>query len=469
MMLSSEKLLFSDRDIAICIAHVMLIILSGIWLRQRNTIFICHRQQSPQTSQDPSICREIIAGVIQREQISNVLSPHRSRAIANRRLGVAFGINNSFTQTSSAGAAPFVITARSLINLASSDWLAVSHFAKMITKRWCSIGLPSLGDGLLRPCLQAQDGFASRINLASMVQILTMRVALLVMFDKHDQDSISDLRILNLTQSINRVWIASKDKEDHQLPKFEDDAPLQQALFGVFGTRYDQSKDNPMNLIIPSFETMWRVVLRAVLEFGFIRGNVHPDWREAMVAFAMKTTKDEFERTSSSALCSPGLSSRETNQLSGEDSSTNVNNSPSAKHLVMECLRLCPLPGGFIECTNTILSADIEGCHLRRDIWGEDANTFNPDRWLNLTSLQKEAFMPFGSVPFECPAKPTFGPRMIGLLAGAVLVAFDNRSSSTCWKLECGDGDVLEHLKSRERLSLERTAYENLYLVAKEK
>lgn len=77
--------------------------------------------------------------------------------------------------------------------------------------------------------------------------------------------------------------------------------------------------------------------------------------------------------------------------------------------------------------------------------------------------------MPFGSVPFECPAKPTFGPRMIGLLAGAVLVAFDNRSSSTCWKLECGDGDVLEHLKSRERLSLERTAYENLYLVAKEK
>ncbi|CAI7622339.1 unnamed protein product [Penicillium bialowiezense] len=424
------------------------------------------------TSQDPLMCRQIIAGVAQCGQTLNVLSPHESRAVTNRRLEIAFGIDNSFTRPSSAGAASFVRTARGLINLPSTDWLAVSYFAKLITKSWCTRGLPSLDRGVQgRP--EAQEDFASPINVASMVQVLTLRVALLVMFDKDKQETIRDLSILNLAQSINRIWIASKNKEESEIPSFEEDAPLQQAVVEIFGAPCDQLNDNPMNLIVPSFETMWRVVLRAVLEIGFVRGKDHPEWKEAMVSFAMNTNKDQFERHSS-ATCNRGSSLQKANQLSSEDSN-NVKNSPSAEHLVMECLRLY-VPTRRIHrayrCNESpgphnIHSADIEGCHLRRDIWGDDANSFNPDRWLSLTPLQKQAFMPFGSAPFECPAKPTFGPRMIGLLAGAVLAAFDDQFSSAGWSLECEDGNMLEHLKSGERLSMDRTAYANLYLVEK--
>lgn len=72
--------------------------------------------------------------------------------------------------------------------------------------------------------------------------------------------------------------------------------------------------------------------------------------------------------------------------------------------------------------------------------------------------------MPFGYVPFECPAKPTFGPRMIGLLAGTVLAVFGESSIDVGWSLVCEDKSVLEHLRSGNGLSLNRTAYGDLCL-----
>ncbi|KAF2669348.1 cytochrome P450 [Microthyrium microscopicum] len=49
---------------------------------------------------------------------------------------------------------------------------------------------------------------------------------------------------------------------------------------------------------------------------------------------------------------------------------------------------------------NTILWLGMFSMHRRKDIWGDDADQFNPDRWENLDP--GPAFVPFGSGPRTC-------------------------------------------------------------------
>ncbi|KAK4202069.1 cytochrome P450 [Triangularia verruculosa] len=53
-------------------------------------------------------------------------------------------------------------------------------------------------------------------------------------------------------------------------------------------------------------------------------------------------------------------------------------------------------PGG------TVLSVPTYSVHHSKEIWGEDAANFNPDRWFKLTQRQKNAFIPFSHGPRAC-------------------------------------------------------------------
>ncbi|KAF4974020.1 hypothetical protein FZEAL_9040 [Fusarium zealandicum] len=57
---------------------------------------------------------------------------------------------------------------------------------------------------------------------------------------------------------------------------------------------------------------------------------------------------------------------------------------------------------GYFFPAGTVLSVPIYTIHRSRDIWGPDGNEFQPDRWANLTSRQKTAFIPFGHGPAGC-------------------------------------------------------------------
>jgi benzoate 4-monooxygenase len=50
----------------------------------------------------------------------------------------------------------------------------------------------------------------------------------------------------------------------------------------------------------------------------------------------------------------------------------------------------------------TVLSVPTYSIHHSHEIWGPDADEFNPDRWFNLTARQKEAFIPFSHGPRSC-------------------------------------------------------------------
>jgi benzoate 4-monooxygenase len=50
----------------------------------------------------------------------------------------------------------------------------------------------------------------------------------------------------------------------------------------------------------------------------------------------------------------------------------------------------------------TVLSVPTYSIHHSKEIWGPDADDFNPERWANLTPRQKNAFIPFSFGPRAC-------------------------------------------------------------------
>jgi benzoate 4-monooxygenase len=50
----------------------------------------------------------------------------------------------------------------------------------------------------------------------------------------------------------------------------------------------------------------------------------------------------------------------------------------------------------------TTLSVPAYTIHHSKEIWGEDADSFRPERWEKLSERQKEAFIPFSYGPRAC-------------------------------------------------------------------
>ena len=53
-----------------------------------------------------------------------------------------------------------------------------------------------------------------------------------------------------------------------------------------------------------------------------------------------------------------------------------------------------------------IKTANIEELHHTAPNWKPDPMSFRPERWVKLNNgIRTQGFMPFGSTPFNCPAK----------------------------------------------------------------
>ncbi|CAK7269172.1 hypothetical protein SEPCBS57363_003466 [Sporothrix epigloea] len=64
-----------------------------------------------------------------------------------------------------------------------------------------------------------------------------------------------------------------------------------------------------------------------------------------------------------------------------------------------------------------MIAANVSALHRDIDIWGADAMAFRPDRFdVNMSTEQKQAYLPFGLTPHLCPAFHGFGERIILLL-----------------------------------------------------
>ncbi|KAF2826689.1 hypothetical protein CC86DRAFT_405951 [Ophiobolus disseminans] len=370
-----------------------------------------------------------------------------ARTEPNKRLKTVFGIDNAFTNPSPLAAIAFIrhATRTYVGNAVEPMKKTVGLGEKQPVEDWTA-----LRNHALRFCKEYRDhpDNAQSINLASLVQLVTLKVSLYYLFPSEvnlTSDVFKDYVVMD--DRINQLWINSK-KDAAQRPNWEKETKLQDALRRVLTrplaeasnnintiqvhgwwslasmysilsntlmslkpVRYirklwtptaalvHSSNDNksmrpdpsdpphnPMNLILPAYETMWRVVMRCFLEIQYRGANNRSEW--------CRTMKEYVEELADPHIARPILKSMSPTDARPMD-------------IVKKGLRF-------------ILTED-------------KPNFFFPERWRKIEDDARKygmdakdweerlCFMPFA---FHCPSSQRktngFGYKMIALLVGVL-------------------------------------------------
>lgn len=185
------------------------------------------------------------------------------RALPNQRLIAAFGINNAFTTIDPWVHKRFVRYATELINRVNADneeWRHLSLLGQDILTRYIVESGHDLGDQ------------HRRLHLTSTVRTLCFCVVLHFLFPGVEDFDLQAAR--SVTNDINHLWVQSKDasrpvsrrEQDRLVTKIRRMIPATGQLYDLSG-REEQS--NPLNIILPAFETLWRVVLLTYVHIAF--------------------------------------------------------------------------------------------------------------------------------------------------------------------------------------------------------
>ncbi|KAF2769033.1 hypothetical protein EJ03DRAFT_351683 [Teratosphaeria nubilosa] len=353
-------------------------------------------------------CLKIIGGrQVQNLQPINKFNPHIARSIPNHCLVVPFGLSNSFTAPD--------LTTSNLSRKGADGQSGVEGKLCLTDEQWKGLAL-----GLTEAARREFDKVASP-SVFEVVQMLTLKIALRVLYDRDPSDTSRDDAILTLAKEINAQWLRSKEPYDPPHPpkwRFKDQESLVSALSTIFPDfKPDDPETNPLNALIPCYETVWRVSLRCFLE---LTSRDHPAgqaWCTVVKSFVARPEMDVFlARAQGVHVTSPEDIAREALRLY----------SPTRR-----IYRTYKDADG----NQVLAAADIEALHREAEHWGEDALIFKPERMeaklegKDEKQIEQEAFLPFASRPFVCPARRKnikgehlpFGPAIIALIVGVLV------------------------------------------------
>ncbi|KAI9694988.1 MAG: hypothetical protein M1822_000605 [Bathelium mastoideum] len=332
--------------------------------------------------------------------LENVMPPLEARARPNARLEFTFGISNAFTTDNSMLHRNFVRRASRLLSGFNSQRSAAGEQA--------------------RSFIRAEFGVGGRlVKLTPLIQTLALRFSLQSVHGI-DISTIDNQKVAFVAAEINRIWILSKKEAP---PPWCDHAELHDALKAIFPDMDSKdSAENPLNLILPSYETLWRVVLRCFLEVVMprhagmgpnadIEADRHDSWRKSL------------------------------HQFLADPSNTNLNDEGkdgvTVLHVVEEALRLYPPTRRVYRqfkfeqnSTPENMAADLEACQRNYVYLVEGSETagfrFTPEHWAKHGNEMELGFMPFGRRPYLCPAYAGFAYNAIAILVGALSVEISN-------------------------------------------
>lgn len=315
---------------------------------------------------------------------SSLAQQLRARALANRRLQRAFQIDSTFVSGDPAVHLAFKKEAGELIATHRLSW---TRFAD------CAIHAVDL-------CLPEDCG-TRYIALDIFVQRVCLRVVIVALLKADLDDSASLIDDLDfVARGINHLWKISKTTS---VPHVNLLAEINRRLHHWLPTYH-----NPIELILPAYETMWRTVAVMV-------AVVYDDHsaRRALEAFLLHPDTSQFR------------------QFLGAQSSVEA--------IVQETLRLYPptrrisrvvtlptfplLPSSLTRCLRRELTvaADIES--LQRDsVWGPSAHEFDAMRHNEerCTASQRKTLLAFGTGRLTCVAK-NWAPQAAALIVAAIL------------------------------------------------
>jgi hypothetical protein len=327
------------------------------------------------------------------------LTPLASRALPNQRLVTAFGIDNSFTTTSYARHKTFRSSVEHLLRLSSTSWQQTSTVAQALLRN-----------------------HTNTLHLVPFVRQYVLTTILHIFFP--DFTPFQSDAVVELGDLIHSLWLQSKVGTTP--------ANSQQRLQDTLLRLFPGITENPLDVLLPAYETLWRAVLRCFLEVQFRAGKKAPAWRKLLAQYLEQPSNHRFY------VSRDGV---------------------SPAFLVKETLRLYPPTKRIYRATTKYewSAVDVEHLHCSPDIWGEDASCFRPERWRDADAAAERSWMPFGTGIFVCPAKGEFAPRLIGILVAAMLglVPQDAR-----WTVEKEEDDV----SRGGRLNNGRDGYESLKL-----
>jgi hypothetical protein len=225
------------------------------------------------------------------------------------------------------------------------------------------------------------------------------------------QDTDED--VIFVVRAINELWASSKGRPVHT------QAEVLERLNGHL-FQWLPTYERPLDFIIPSYETMWRLVAVTVGRAGHDCG--------AQAAFSeYLDAPDERQYKYSN------------------------DGGPSVEYFICEVLRLHPpsrrlaratppqfpgFPTSWGSASDEV--ADLEALHRDTHIWGQQGHIFDPMRFhpTRLSHEQRCAFIPFGHGPLRCIAFKE-APRFAAIVAASILRVVNEPRAR--YRLVCGE------------------------------
>lgn len=378
-----------------------------------------NRQTLTSTSSSPSPSRAAWDVV---SAIRAVLEPPRStlhalltsRAGANLRLLRSFQLSNTFVDGNADVHRDFVAQARGLIHL------QFSLRARLAFSELCST--------VVNNCLSnfAEEN-GNQMLFDDFVQVVTFKTIVPSLFDT-SIDDMGDEDVLFCAHAINKLWQLSKQPvavPPELLPNLN--SHLKRWLPGLA---------NPLDFIIPTYETMWRVVATTVALIIQQHSSIH---RSSFINFLHHPDRQQFQYWASPEEPSVEAVVEEAIRLYPPTRriSRVVQLTQSTDATLAALMSILASPHSPPVAGNVTVVADVACLHRDPIIWGPASSDFDPARFhpSRLTEVQKSSLMGFGYGQLKCVAKD-WAPLTAAVIAAAILNTLNGQE----YVLEEGSG-----------------------------
>ncbi|THH21493.1 hypothetical protein EW146_g116 [Bondarzewia mesenterica] len=345
------------------------------------------------------------------EKIQQLLNPSpgmfkecalRSRANPNVRLIRILGITNTFVSDDPEVHRQFIAKTTSFLPRSYRDWLCLQHTARSTVER-----------ALLDAQDKASVADGSPIDFAKFHRIITFYIISIALLGA-DAAAIDYDDVQFVTDAISELWALSKT-----------DAMPPPGLLNQVNNHLNKwfphvgHDDHLLDYIIPTYETMWRVVAIAVARAADI------DDRATFRSFLDHPTNDQFCNFPGDR---PSVEAYVNEILRVHPPTKHIARAipPSFPHLLQSFIE--SIPTGLSEwlcnsLTHTV-TADINTLHKNPSIWCDDALDFDPMR--------------FHPTRFDYKAKDV-APKMAAIMAAAVMERVDSMNDEVPLTIVRGD------------------------------